>query len=156
MLCATGRRPRQCGQSCPIIDLGRSVPACANAAVPYCTPADRPAGLADRCSGDAHAANSGPTYAAAVCHLCGHALWLMKWRERHCLCRGRKSQSETGNSYYAAPSIEVLSVALLTWRRFRAGGCPDKLREEAAGGQSQHHRDKYHIPPFNRTDKALP
>jgi hypothetical protein len=66
-----------------------------------CTPAVGPARLAHTGSGLADTVNHYPARATAHTGLRDHAVGLISWRERHCLCSGSEHQPEQSKHYYS-------------------------------------------------------
>jgi hypothetical protein len=71
----------------------------ANASGISCTPAVGPALLAHAGSGLADTVNHYPAGATAHTGLRDHAVGLISWRERHCLCGGSERQPEQSKRY---------------------------------------------------------
>ena len=77
----------------------RSVLLNANASRISCTPAVGPALLAHTGPGMADTVNHYPACATAHTGLRDHAVRLISWRERHCLCGGSERQPEQSKHY---------------------------------------------------------
>jgi hypothetical protein len=83
----------------PDLPKRRAVLMNANASGISCTPAVGPALLAHAGSGLADTVNHYPAGATAHTGLRDHAVGLISWRERHCLCGGSERQPEQSKHY---------------------------------------------------------